>query len=37
MHTFETPGPTTLVVRSGAGHVTVNAEETPARPSSSPR
>jgi DUF4097 and DUF4098 domain-containing protein YvlB len=28
MHTFETPGPTTLVVRSGAGHVTVTAEDT---------
>jgi DUF4097 and DUF4098 domain-containing protein YvlB len=28
MHTFETPGPTTLVVRSGAGHVTVRAEDT---------
>ena len=28
MHTFDTPGPTTLVVRSGAGHVIVKAEET---------
>ena len=28
MHTFETPGPTTLAVRSGAGHVIVRAEET---------
>lgn len=28
MHTFETPGPTTLVVRSGAGHVIVTATET---------
>lgn len=28
MHTFETPEPTTLVVRLGAGHVTVRAEET---------
>ena len=29
MHTFETPGPITLVVRAGAGHVTVRAEDTP--------
>jgi DUF4097 and DUF4098 domain-containing protein YvlB len=28
MHTFETPEPTTLVVRLGAGHVTIRAEET---------
>ena len=28
MHTFETPDPTTLVVRPAAGHVTVTAEET---------
>lgn len=28
MHTFETPDPTALVVRCGAGHVTVTAEET---------
>ena len=28
MYTFETPGPTTLVVRSGAGDVRVTAEET---------
>ena len=28
MHTFDTPSPTTLVVRSGAGHVMVKAEET---------
>ena len=28
MHTFETPGPTTLTVRSGAGDITVNAGET---------
>jgi DUF4097 and DUF4098 domain-containing protein YvlB len=28
MHTFETPEPTTLVVRCGAGHVTVRAEDT---------
>jgi DUF4097 and DUF4098 domain-containing protein YvlB len=29
MHTFETPEPTALVVRVGAGHVTVRAEDTP--------
>ena len=29
MHTFETPEPITLVVRAGAGHVTVRAEDTP--------
>ena len=34
MHTFETPGATTLVVRTGAGHVTVTAEDTDAPPSS---
>ena len=28
MHTFETPGPTTIVVRTGAGHVTVAAGDT---------
>src|SRR4051794_26029602 len=28
MHTFETPGPITVVVRSGAGRVTVSAEDT---------
>lgn len=28
MHTFETPGSTRLVVRAGAGHVTVTAEDT---------
>ena len=28
MHTFQTPGRTTLVVRSGAGHVTVTAADT---------
>ncbi len=28
MYTFETPGATTLVVRTGAGEVTVTAEET---------
>ncbi len=28
MHTFETPVATTLVVRSGGGHVTVSAEDT---------
>ena len=28
MHTFETPAPITLVVRAGAGHVTVRAEDT---------
>ena len=30
MHTFETPEPTTLVVRTGAGHVTITAEDTDA-------
>ncbi len=29
MHTFETPEPITLVVRAGAGHVTVRAGDTP--------
>jgi DUF4097 and DUF4098 domain-containing protein YvlB len=28
MNTFETPQPTTVVVRTGAGHVTVRAEDT---------
>jgi DUF4097 and DUF4098 domain-containing protein YvlB len=28
MHTFETAGPTALVVRAGAGHVTVRTEDT---------
>ena len=28
MHTFETPGPTALTVRTGGGHVTVTAEDT---------
>ncbi|MET0837863.1 MAG: DUF4097 family beta strand repeat-containing protein [Marmoricola sp.] len=28
MYTFETPAPTSLVIRSGAGHVHVTAEET---------
>ena len=28
MHTFETPGPTSLSVRAGAGDVTVTAEDT---------
>jgi len=28
MHTFETPGTTTIVVRTGAGHVTVSAGDT---------
>jgi DUF4097 and DUF4098 domain-containing protein YvlB len=28
MHTFETPGPTHLAIRCGAGHVRVTAEET---------
>jgi DUF4097 and DUF4098 domain-containing protein YvlB len=28
MHTFETPGPTTLVVRTPAGQVTVTADDT---------
>lgn len=28
VHTFQTPGRTTLVVRSGAGHVTVTAADT---------
>ncbi len=28
MHTFETPDPTTIVVRTGAGHVTVAAGDT---------
>jgi DUF4097 and DUF4098 domain-containing protein YvlB len=28
MHTFETPEPTILVVRTGGGHVTVRAEDT---------
>jgi len=28
VHTFETPGRTTLAVRTGAGHVTVTAEDT---------
>ena len=37
MHTFETPGPTTLVVRTGAGHVTVTRRgHRRAPPSSSP-
>jgi DUF4097 and DUF4098 domain-containing protein YvlB len=28
VHTFQTPGPTTLVVRTGSGHVTVTAADT---------
>jgi DUF4097 and DUF4098 domain-containing protein YvlB len=29
MHTFQTGGPVTVVVRTGSGHVTVTAEDTP--------